>query len=379
MANISLGRIAGFRFGVDFSWFIIFFLILWSFTAGVFPQQAPGLGGAVYLLMGVVGTLLFFASLVVHELSHAIIARRRGIEVESITLFLLGGIARTRSEARTPGDEFRIAAVGPLTSLLIATVLGGLGMIGMSAGWHIGVVVVLQYLALLNLVLAIFNLLPGFPLDGGRVLRAAVWHFTKDQTRATRVAAASGRIMAYVLFALGALQIFSGAVLGGIWLVFIGWFIRNAADAGYRQHLLRESLGGVTARDTMTATPQTIGPELTLDRVVEEYFLHTRYLSFPVVADGRALGIITLNQVKAVPREEWPVRTVADTMTPVAQGIVVAPTEPLMTIVERLQASPVRRLLVVEDGRLVGYITAHDVAAWLEKSGLAAGGAKQRD
>lgn len=377
MANISLGRIAGFRFGVDFSWFIIFFLILWSFTAGVFPQQAPGLGGGVYLLMGVVGTLLFFASLVVHELSHALVARRRGIEVESITLFLLGGIARTRSEARTPGDEFRIAAVGPLTSLLIATVLGGLGMIGMNAGWHIGVVVVLQYLALLNLVLAIFNLLPGFPLDGGRVLRAAVWHFTKDQTRATRVAAASGRILAYVLFALGALQIFGGAVLGGIWLIFIGWFIRNAADAGYQQHLLRESLGGVTARDTMTATPQTIGPELTLDRVVEEYFLHTRYLSFPVVADGRALGIITLNQVKAVPREEWPARTVADTMTPVAQGIVVAPAEPLMRIVERLQASPVRRLLVVEDGRLVGYITAHDVAAWLEKSGLAAGGAKR--
>ncbi len=235
----------------------------------------------------------------------------------------------------------------------------------------------LQYLALLNLVLAIFNLLPGFPLDGGRVLRAAVWHFTKDQTRATRVAAASGRILAYVLFALGALQIFGGAVLGGIWLIFIGWFIRNAADAGYQQHLLPESLVGVTARDTMTATPQTIGPELTLDRVVEEYFLHTRYLSFPVVADGRALGIITLNQVKAVPREEWPARTVADTMTPVAQGIVVAPAEPLMRIVERLQASPVRRLLVVEDGRLVGYITAHDVAAWLEKSGLAAGGAKR--
>ncbi len=378
MANIPLGRIAGFRFGVDFSWFIIFFLILWSFTAGVFPQQAPGLGTGVYLLMGIVGTLLFFASLVVHELSHALVARRRGIEVESITLFLLGGIARTRSEARTPGDEFRIAAVGPLTSLLIATVLGGLGMIAVSAGWHTGIVVVLQYLAVLNLVLAIFNLLPGFPLDGGRVLRAAVWHFTKDATRATRVAAASGRIMAYVLFALGALQIFGGAVLGGIWLIFIGWFIRNAADAGYQQHLLRESLGTVTARETMTATPQTIGPDVTLDRLVDEYFLHTRYLSFPVVADGRALGIITLNQVKAVAREDWPTRTVADTMTPVTAGIVVAPAAPLMTIIERLQASPVRRLLVVEDGRLVGYITAHDVAAWLEKSGLARGGGRQR-
>lgn len=373
MASIQLGRIAGFRFGVDYSWFIIFFLILWSFTVGVFPAQVPGLSSAAYLAMGVTGTVLFFASLVLHELSHAVMAQRRGIEVESITLFLLGGIARTRSEASTPGDEFRIAAVGPLMSLLIATVLLALSMLGRSMGWHLAIVVVLQYIALLNFVLAAFNLLPGFPLDGGRVLRAAVWHFTGDQTRATRVAAASGRGMAWLLFALGAFQIFAGALLGGVWLIFIGWFIRNAADAGYQQHMLRATLGSVLARDTMTPTPRTIEPAMTLERLVGEYFMHTRYLSFPVVDGERPLGIITLNQVKAVPRDDWPQRTVADTMTKLDEGIVVAGTDSLLAVMQQLQASPVRRLLVVEHGRLIGYITAHDVAGWIEKSGVLKG------
>ncbi len=373
MASIQLGRIAGFRFGVDYSWFIIFFLILWSFTAGVFPAQVPGLGTGVYVVMGVAGTLLFFASLVLHELSHAVIARRRGIEVESITLFLLGGVARTRAEATTPGDEFRIAAVGPLMSLLIATVLLALALLGRTMGWHPAPVVVLQYIALLNFVLAGFNLLPGFPLDGGRVLRAAVWHYTGDAMKAARVAAASGRVMAWVLFALGAFEIFGGAVLGGVWLILIGWFIRNAADAGYQQHVLRSTLGGLLARDTMTPAPRTIEPHLTLERLVGEYFMHTRFLSFPVVSDERPLGIITLNQVKAVPRDDWPQRTVADTMTKVEEGIAVSGADSMLTVMERLQASPVRRLLVVENGALIGYITGHDVAGWIEKSGVLKG------
>lgn len=377
MAGIQLGRIAGFRIGIDFSWFIIFFLILWSFTSGVFPARAPGLGQAAYLIMGVAGTFLFFASLLLHELSHAFVARARGIEVESITLFLLGGVARTRAEATTPGDEFRIAAVGPLASLLIAALLGAGAWIGIQAGWHVGIVVVLQYLALLNAVLAIFNLLPGFPLDGGRVLRAIVWRLTGDATRATRVASISGRVLAFALIGLGALQMFAGGVLGGLWLIFIGWFIRNAADAGYRQHIVRETLEGVLARNTMTPTPTTIEPGLTLERLVDEHFMRTRYLSFPVVLDGRPLGLITLNQVKAVPREEWPSRTVADTMTKLDDSIRVRPGDAMTTVIERLQASPVRRVLVVDGERLVGYITAHDVAAWLEKSGIRTGSRKQ--
>jgi Zn-dependent protease len=376
MAAIGLGRIAGFRIGVDFSWFIIFFLILWSFTGAVFPAQVPGLSQATYMVMGLAGTFLFFASLLLHELSHAFVARTRGIEVESITLFLLGGVARTRTEARSAGDEFRIAIVGPLASFAIAAVLGTLGLLGARADWHPGAVVVLQYLALLNLVLGAFNLLPGFPLDGGRVLRAIVWRVTGDLTRATKVASGGGRLLALTFIVIGALQMFSGAVLGGVWLIFIGWFVRNAAVAGYQQHLIREMLDGVDARHTMTPTPQTIEPTLTLEQLVQDYFMQTRYLSFPVVAGDRPLGIITFNQAKAVPREEWPTRTVADTMTGVDAGIVVHPDDSMTTIMARLQATPVRRVLVVDHDRLVGYITAHDVAAWLEKAGV--GGVRDR-
>ena len=369
MASINLGRIAGFRVGVDFSWFIIFFLILWSFTSAVFPAQVPGLDQLTYVMMGVGGTIIFFGSLLLHELSHAWVARSRGIEVHSITLFLLGGIARTRSEATSPGDEFRIAIVGPLASFAIAAVLGALGVWGARTGWHPGAVVVLQYLALLNLILGAFNLLPGFPLDGGRVLRAIVWRTTGDMTRATKVASNGGRFLAYTFMAIGLVQMFAGAVLGGAWLIFVGWFVRNAAVAGYQQHVIREMLDGVRARHTMTPTPQTIEPTVTLDRLVQDYFLRTRYLSFPVVAGERPLGIITFNQVKAVPQEEWPRRTAADTMTSVDAGIVVQPDDPMTTVMARLQSTAVRRVLVVEHGRLVGFITAHDVAAWLEKAG----------
>ena len=370
MAAISLGRIGGFRILVDFSWFIIFFLVLWSFAGGVFPAQLPGLGQGIYMLMGFIGAFVFFASLLLHELSHAFMARARGIEVESITLFLLGGVARTRAEATTAGDEFRIAIVGPLASFAIAV---GLFLVAWGAartGMHPAVVIVAQYLAVLNIVLAVFNLLPGFPLDGGRVLRAIVWRATGDVTKATRVASTGGRLLAGALMVLGGLQMFTGAVLGGVWLIFIGWFVRNAAVAGYQQHLLREMLEGVQARHTMAVQPQTIPPTLTLERLVEEYFLRSRFLSFPVVEGDRPLGIITLNQVKAVPRDAWATRTVADTMTPLADGIGVSPDAPMTTIMERLRSSPVRRLLVIDDGRLVGYITAHDVAAWLEKTGI---------
>lgn len=373
MASIRLGRIAGFRIGIDFSWFIIFFLILWSFTAAVFPSQVPGQSQPVYVLMGLAGTFLFFASLLLHELSHAVVARSRGIEVESITLFLLGGIARTRTEATTPGDEFRIAIVGPLASFAIAAVLGAFGVLGARNGWHPGVVVVLQYLSILNLVLAVFNMLPGFPLDGGRVLRAIVWRMTGDLTRATRVASSGGRLLGVTFMVIGGIQMFSGAVLGGLWLIFVGWFVHNAAVAGYKQHLIRDMLDDVRAADAMTPMPQAVEPSITLERLVGEYFLRSRYLSFPVVAEDRPLGIITLNQVKAVPREEWTTRTAADTMTPVDAGIVVHPHDAMSTIMGRLRTAPVRRLLVVEHGRLVGYITAHDVAAWLEKAGLGGG------
>lgn len=367
MGDFRLGSIFGFEIRVDFSWFIIFFLILWTFTFAVFPTNFPGLPTGAYIAMGVAGTLLFFASLVAHELSHSFVARSKGIPVEGITLFIFGGISRTRMEADEPGDEFWIAAVGPLTSIAIGALLWLLAWLGSRAGWSVAVTGVALYLGVLNIILAVFNLLPGFPLDGGRLFRAIAWKITGDVTRATRYAATGGKWLGYLLVGLGILQALQGAIVGGLWLIFIGWFLRNAAEISYQQHLLQILLGRVRAREAMTRNPETVPPDLTLQRLVDEYFLHRRFQAFPVAEDDRPLGIITLNQVKAVPREVWPTRTVAEVMTKADEEITVRPEDPMPQVLEKMERSPARRVLVTRDGRLEGIITASDVAAWLRR------------
>lgn len=368
MGGFRLGRIFGFEIRVDFSWFVIFALILWSFTVGVFPAQVPGLSTATYLAMGFAGAVLFFASLVMHELSHSLVARAKGIPVEGITLFIFGGMAHTRQEAETPGDEFQIAGIGPVTSMLIAAALVGIGYLGTRAGWPLAVPSVLVWIGWLNAVLAVFNLLPGFPLDGGRLFRAAVWKFTGSMTKGTRVATTGGRWLAYLLIAYGAVLVFRGNPMGGIWLVFIGWFLRTAAVASYRQHMMRETLGDATARQAMTPVPQTVPADISLQQLMEEYFLRRRFLSYPVEDNGAAVGIVTLNQVKHVPTNEWPGTRVRETMTEATPDLVVAPEEPMTSVLEKLQRSPVRRLLVLRNGELEGIMTTGDVAAWLEKT-----------
>ena len=227
-------RVLGFQIRIDNSWFILFALILWSFASSVFPVAAPGRSQAVYIAMGLAGTLLFFVSLVAHELSHSVVARLKGIPVAGITLFLFGGVAHTTMEAQSAGDEFQIAVVGPLMSLLIAAILWGVAAgaaaLGAGAVWT----AVPAYISILNVVLAIFNMLPGFPLDGGRMLRATVWQLTGDVARATRVAALCGQFLGYGLIAFGLISVLARNVIGGLWLMLIGWFLRNAAAAAAR-------------------------------------------------------------------------------------------------------------------------------------------------
>jgi len=368
MGDFRLGSVLGFEIRIDFSWFIIFALILWSFSFGVFPASFPGLGAATYIGMGVAGTLLFFASLLAHELSHSVVARSKGIPVEGITLFIFGGMARTRLEAEEPGDEFYIAVVGPVSSIVIGLLFGLVWWVGTRAGWSVAVTGVAAYLGMLNIALAVFNLLPGFPLDGGRLFRSLVWKMTGDVTKATRFASTGGKWLGYVLVGLGILQAFSGNVLGGLWLVFIGWFLRNAAITSYEQHLIRMVLEGVRAAETMTRNPETVPSHLTVQELVDEYFLRRRYQAFPVVDDGHPVGIVTLNQVKELPREEWPVRTVGSIMAPARDGVTVRPEERMTSVLEKMEASGVRRVLVTRDGRLEGIITATDVAGWLDRA-----------
>ncbi|AFY48591.1 Zn-dependent protease [Nostoc sp. PCC 7524] len=367
MQGFRLGTIFGFEIRIDLSWLIIFFLVLWTLSAGLFPENYPGLSNATYFGMGIVATLLFFISLLAHELSHSFVARAKGIPVEGITLFIFGGVSRTRMDAETPGDEFQIAGIGPLVSVVLAALFGLLWYVGRNAGWSVVVNGVTSYLASINLALAIFNMLPGFPLDGGRVFRSLIWKYTGNLKKATQVATTGGKWLGYVLIALGLLQMFGGAILGGLWFILIGWFLYNAAAASYDEILLRSSLEGVRAREVMTPYPETVNADLTLQELVDKYFLSRRYQSFPVIQDDHPIGIITLNQVKDIPRQEWMHRTVQETMIPSEQGITARPEEQMSQVLQKMQDSGVRRVLVTQNGLLQGIITANDIANWLQR------------
>ncbi|MEN9519611.1 MAG: hypothetical protein RLZZ381_2199 [Cyanobacteriota bacterium] len=367
MQGFRLGSIFGFEIRVDLSWFLIFFLILWTFIGSVFPANYPGLSQGTYIIMGIVATLLFFASLLAHELSHSFVARAKGIPVEGITLFAFGGVSRTRMDAETPGDEFQIAGVGPLTSILLSVLFGLLYWLGRSAGWSVAVNGVTGYLASINLILAIFNLLPGFPLDGARLFRSLVWKITGNLKKATRIASWGGKFFAYLLIAWGLVQLFGGLIFNGLWLIFIGWFLYNAAEYSYREVQLQKSLEGVRVNQVMTPNPETVTPDLTLRELVDEYFLQRRYQAYPVTQSDRPLGIITLNRVKEIPQDEWNRRTVRQTMIPAEKDVIVTPEEKMPQVLQKMSESGARRVLVARNNRLQGMITASDVANWLRR------------
>jgi len=371
--GIALGRVCGFHIDLDYSWFVIFFLILGTFTGVVFPSYVPGLERQVYLLMGAAGTVLFFVSLVVHELAHAVVARGKGIEVQGITLFIFGGMARTRSEAARPADEFQIAGVGPLASFVLAGLFYGVAVLADLQGWHAGVFGVAGHLGFLNLALAIFNLLPGFPLDGGRLLRSLVWSITGDLRRATRVATAAGRGLGWLIIALGVyLLVLGGQLVSGLWFIFIGWFLAQTANASYQQLLLRQVLTGRVARDAMTPFPETVSPDVTLDVLVQDYFMKRPYNSFPVTDDGIVIGMVILGQVKKIPASEWAELRVADVMTPLLDTLIVSPNSPMTDVLERMSDNETRRVIVAQEWELRGIITGGDIANWLERAGLMA-------
>ncbi|MDH6061989.1 site-2 protease family protein [Chrysosporum bergii ANA360D] len=367
MEGFRLGSILGFEIRVDLSWLLIFFLVLWTLSAGVFPANYPGFDNATYFGMGIVATLLFFASLLAHELSHSFVARTKGIPVEGITLFIFGGVSRTRMDAETPGDELQIAGVGPLVSLLLSGFFALIWYVGISFSWSVVFTGVFAYLAAINLALAIFNMLPGFPLDGGRVFRSLLWKYTGNLKKATKIASTAGKWLSYLLIAFGILDMFSGVILGGLWLILIGWFLYNAAETSYEELLLRTTLEGIQAREIMTPYPETVSPDIKLQELVDNYFLNRRYHSFPVTEDNQPVGIITLNQVKDIPREEWQYRTVKDTMIPTENGVTARPDEEMSKVLQKMQDSQIRRVLVIQNGLLRGIITANDLASWLQR------------
>ncbi len=363
-----LGSVLGFAIDIDRSWLVIFFLVFWSLSQAVFPQEAPEVGGAVHVAMGFVGTVLFFASLLAHELSHAVVSRAKGIPIEGITLFIFGGMARTTREPDAPGDEILIAGVGPVSSVLLAVLFWGCARLAPVVGAGVAVVAVAEYLSVINLVLAIFNVLPGFPLDGGRVLRAVVWQATGDRTKATLWATRGGQWIGTFLMVLGAVQALAGAPLAGLWMAFIGWFLRGLARTSFQQHVIRDLLQGHVASDLMSPEPVVVSAREPLESLVHDHFLRLRFGGYPVVDGDALVGLVTLEDVKTVPRDAWPRTSVAEAMTPLERCALVRPDTGVPELLEALTDRRARgRALVLDGGRLVGIVSASDVARWIQR------------
>jgi Zn-dependent protease/predicted transcriptional regulator len=360
-----VGRIAGIEVRIDSSWAVIALLITYSMYLRIsFLYRDLSGGGAVAL--AILSAVLFFGSVLVHELAHALVSQARGIRVQDITLFLFGGATRARVESRGPGDEFLIALVGPLTSLLLAALFGivaGLGRSVLSAP----LAGTFGYLAWVNLVLAVFNLVPGFPLDGGRLLRSAVWKATGSIGRATRVASLAGQAVGWLLVAAGVVSLLGGNLAGGIWFAFIGWFLVQAARSSYQELQLRDLLRGVEAEDVMAGNLLRIPPELSLQDAVDDYFMRYDHGAFPVDEHGRTIGLLTLRGIRRVPREQWPTRRVREHMVPLGDQVVVAPDARMDGVLGKLEDSEAGRVLVVEGGEVVGIITPSDLTRWLRR------------
>ena len=361
--SISLGRIAGIRIGINWSWLVVFALITWTLAVGIFPETNPGRSDGTYVAMAVVAALLFFVSLLLHELGHAVQARREGMEIEGITLWLFGGVAKFTGQFPSAGAEFRIAIAGPLVSLALGVLFV---VVAVTAGLPGPADGVAAWLGYVNLTLLVFNLLPALPLDGGRVLRSLLWLRKGDFAAATRTATAVGRAIAYGLIGLGvAMFIFQGS-FSGAWLAFVGWFVLQASAAEARWVAARQALAGLRVRDLMVSSPVTVPPDLPLGRFMDEIVGPRRHMTYPVVEDGRVLGLLPFRSVAEIPRAKWDARTVRDVMLPLEQVPLLHEDDELADALAELSEGEVHRGLVVDDGRLAGLLSLTDAARALE-------------
>jgi Zn-dependent protease/predicted transcriptional regulator len=352
--SVKLTTIRGIDVGVHYSWVIIFVLITFSLTAR-FASEHPQWTLAEHYMVGIATSLLFFASILVHELAHSFVALAKGIPVRSITLFVFGGVAQIGREPDRPMTEFQIAIAGPIASALLAV---GFGIVAYLAGDQFERLSALAgWLSAINLLLAAFNLVPGFPLDGGRIFRAALWHMTGSLTKATRIAAGTGQGVGYALIFLGIWTGFTVNWFSGLWLAFIGWFLMNAAQESVVQVSIRSVLSGLTAEDVMSRDCPTVSGRMALAELVREHILKTGQRCFIVVDGSRLEGLLTLHQIKAVPQERWSQVSVGEAMTPVSLVRVVAPDQPLTEVLRFLEGQDVNQVPVMKNGSLLGMIT----------------------
>jgi Zn-dependent protease len=359
----QIGTIMGIPIRVHFTWFIVFGLITWSLSTFYFPKAVRDLPAVSYWIKGTLAALLLFLSVAFHELAHSLVAKRYRLTIESITLFVFGGVAQMKGEPPHPKAEFRIAVAGPLSSFFLSVLFFFLSM--NAAG---GIKTLFSYLAQINLIIATFNLIPGFPMDGGRVLRSAIWSKTKNFFYATQKAAGIGQKIAMFFIFFGIFSLFT-RMPGGVWLMLIGWFLYTAAQASYQQSTLQESLSGVKVRDIMVRDLITVRPSLSIEEIVDGYFLRYGYGGFPVVLDGKYLGMITLKEIKDVPKNAFQDTGVKEVYLKHKKQWEISAEEDAIKALETMIREDTGRLIVKEGDAIVGLITRNGIAKYLQLKG----------
>jgi Zn-dependent protease len=363
--DFRIGRILGIEISIDYTWFIIFVIIASGLASGWFAKYLPDVSPGVRWLIAGLTSILFFASVLLHELSHSVVAIRSGLKVSGITLFLFGGVSKLTEEPKSASVELKMAVAGPLMSLVLSAVFLALSVVLPGGVFR----VVFRYLGIVNAFLAAFNLLPGFPLDGGRVLRAGLWKWSSNLSEATRIASSFGQGLGILLIVFGVLGYFMGGQFGSLWMAFIGWFLTQAAQSSYQQMILRQALTGVPVSHVMTQQVDAVPAEMPLDQVVHDYIMARNHPAFPVIADGpfdsaqgkHVVGLLCITDVRGVPREEWHGVSAGQAASALSERNTVPPTTDAWEALVRMSQENCGRLLVVENGLLRGIISRTDI------------------
>ncbi len=363
--RVTLFRLLGFEVRVDLSWLVLAALITWSLAVGVFPHYYQSLTPETYWWMGVIGAAGLFFSILFHEFCHSLVARRFGLPMRGITLFIFGGVAEMEDEPPSPKAEFYMAVAGPLSSIVLGIAFYAAAYLMADISTVIPVRGVVAYLATINWVLAAFNLIPAFPLDGGRVLRAALWQWKKNLRRATRIASQIGAGFGFFLIFVGVANFLLGNIIGGIWQFMIGMFLRSAAESSYRQVVYRKALEGETVERFMNPQPVTAPPSISIKELVEAYIYRYHFKLFPIMENDKLLGCITTRRVKEIPREEWDRWKVGDVLEHCSDANTIGPASSALQTLRLMGKTGNSRLMVVKGERLVGIISLKDIMGYL--------------
>lgn len=364
--SFRLFTILGIPIEINISWFIILGLVIFTLAQGYFPFQLPSMPSYIYWIMAVLTALLLFTCLLLHELSHSYVARLNNLPISGITLFVFGGVAHMEKEPNSPKVEFLMALAGPLMSVFLALIFFSISKIALFLIYFPAIYIIADYLAFINIAVAVFNLVPGFPLDGGRILRALIWHFSKNLTFATRIASNFGKAFAFTLMGLGLINLVRGSFISGLWLIFIGLFLLEAAEVSYRQLIAKKMLKGVKVKNIMAQNIITVPPDITLDRLIDDYFFKYRHSIFPVMEDDTILGIVTFHGIKETPKAEWADTKAKDVMINLKNDFFVNKDLDATHALYKLASNGINRALVIESGKLIGILSQKDLMRLFE-------------